>query len=211
MNMDYWFYKYSKLFIMNSIKILGWLVRDFYESHRDSWIPYWTEYLYEHHIFFVADMARDLSVEFWVDPEFAVAASLLHDIADAIVDRTHPDHMKISEMTALDLLEKAWFWKEEIDIIVYDIIAKHSCRNGTKPTSIEWQIMTTADAIYHLVSDFCEFAIAQNIRKWQSPETIRKWWLAKIERDFFIKISFDEVRERYRADYERCKKLFLSL
>jgi HD superfamily phosphohydrolase YqeK len=91
------------------ILTLSHLVRDFYESHRDTWIPYWTEYLYEQHIFFVAEESRKPSEEFQVDPGFSMAASLLHDIADAVVDRTHPDHMKISEMTALELLEKAGF------------------------------------------------------------------------------------------------------
>ena len=94
---------------MTRINSLTHLVRDFYESHSDIWIPYWTEYLYEHHIFFVAEEARKLSVEFQLDPEFSMASSLLHDIADAVVDRTHPDHTKISEKTALDLLEKAEF------------------------------------------------------------------------------------------------------
>lgn len=122
---------------MTRIASLTHLVRDFYESHRESWIPYWTEYLFEHHIFFVADVAKELSEEFGVDPEFAVAASLLHDIADAYLDRTHPDHTKESEKIALELLRKAGFTEQEIEIIVYDIIAKHSCRNGTKPTSIE--------------------------------------------------------------------------
>ncbi len=196
---------------MDRISSLTHLVRDFYESHRDSWIPYWTEYLYEHHIFFVADMARDLSVEFWVDPEFSVAASLLHDIADAIVDRTHPDHMKISEMTALDLLLQSGFSEDERRTIVYDIIRLHSCHGWVRPPSLEGKIMTSADAIWHLESDFYEFAIAQKIRKWESLESIRKWWLAKIERDFFAKICFDEVRERYRGEYEKCKQLFLSL
>jgi HD superfamily phosphohydrolase YqeK len=92
---------------MNHITTLSHLVRNFYESHRNTWIPYWTEYLYEHHIFFVADLSERLSEEFKVNPEFSMAASLLHDIADAVVDRIHPDHMKISEDTALDLLEKS--------------------------------------------------------------------------------------------------------
>ena len=196
---------------MTRIDTLSHLVREFYESHRDTWIPYWTEYLYEHHIFFVAEEARKLSEEFQVDPEYSMAAALLHDIADALVERTHPDHMQISERIALDLLEKAGYWKEEIDIIVYDIIAKHSCRNGVKPESIQGQIMTSADAIFHLVSDFCEFAIAQKLKKGESRESIKNWWLAKIERDFFVKICFDKVRERYRTDYERCKKLFQEI
>ncbi len=92
---------------MDRIKILERLVQDFYESHIDTWIPAWTEYLYEHHIFFVAEESRKLSEEFHVDGEFAIAASLLHDIADAILSRNHSEHTIESEKIALDLLMKA--------------------------------------------------------------------------------------------------------
>jgi HD superfamily phosphohydrolase YqeK len=92
---------------MYRIQILAHLVRDFYESHRETWIPAWTEYLYEHHIFFVAEEAKKLSEEFYVDGEFAIAASLLHDIADAILPRNHSEHTIESEKIALDLLTKA--------------------------------------------------------------------------------------------------------
>lgn len=196
---------------MLRIRVLEKLVHDFYESHQETWIPYWTEYLYKNHIFFVAEISQKLSEEFHVDPEFSMAASLLHDIADAVVDRTHPEHMKISETIALELLEESWFNNEERESIVYDIIAKHSCRDGIRPLSIEGQIMTSADAIFHLISDFCEFAITQKLNRGEPKEQIRTWWLAKIERDFFVKISFDWVRERYRKDYEKCRKLFEKL
>ena len=89
---------------MDRIRRLEASVLDFYESHHATWIPYWTEYLYKNHIFFVADLSEKLSEEFHVNPEFSMAASVLHDIADALVDRTHPDHMVISEKIALELL-----------------------------------------------------------------------------------------------------------
>lgn len=132
---------------MNKISHLEKLVRDFYESHRDTWIPAWTEYLYEHHIFFVAEEAKKLSEEFIVDGEFAIAASILHDIADAILPRNHSEHMIQSELIATDLLMKAGYNNEEREIIISDIIHKHSCRDGVRPTSIQGQIMVSADAI----------------------------------------------------------------
>ncbi len=150
---------------MDRMSKLSHLVRGFYESHRDSWIPAWTEYLYKHHIFFVADEAKRLSDELGVDGDFAISASLLHDIADAILPRNHSEHMIQSENIANELLSEAGFSEEERAIIVSDIIHNHSCRNGIKPSSIEGKIMTSADAIFHLVSDFCEFAITQKLRK----------------------------------------------
>lgn len=196
---------------MERIERLIHLVRGFYESHLDTWIPAWTEYLYEHHIFFVAEEAKKLSDELGVDGEFAIAASLLHDIADAVMDRPHPDHAKESQNIALDLLTQAGFTESEREVIVYDIIEKHSCRDGVRPTSIQGQIMTSADAIGHLATDFYEFAIPQMIQRGQSREDIQAWWFPKIERDFYVKICFDEIRQRYKVDYERCKNLFLSL
>lgn len=160
---------------MDRIKRLEKSVRDFYESHRDTWIPIWTEYLYTNHIFFVTELSERLSAEFGIDPESSMAASLLHDIADAVIDRTDLNHMKISEKIALELLSQSGFSAEEIEVIVYDIIAKHSCRNGVKPTTLEGQIMTSADAIFHLVSDFWQFAITQKLKKGDTKESIRKW------------------------------------
>ena len=195
----------------NRITFLKKLVRDFYESHRDTWIPVWTEYLYTNHIFFVAELSQRLSEEFGIDPEYSMAAALLHDIADALVDRTHPDHMKISEKIALELLSQSGFSSEEIEVIIYDIIAKHACRNGVTPSTREGQIMTSADAIFHLVSDFWQFAITQKLKKGDTKESIRKWWLEKVDRDFHVKICFDELRERYKVDYQRCKIILEKL
>ena len=196
---------------MNKIELLENLVCDFYESHRETWIPYWTEYLYKNHIFFVANLAKEIATELWVNPEFSQAASLLHDIADAKVDRKDPQHSKLSEEIALELLSKAWFTQDEIVVIVYDIIRYHSCTDWKCPKSLEWQIMTSADAIYHIVSDFFDFATFRMKERWENIDEIKAWWLKKIEKDYFVKIPFENIRERYQSDYERCKNLLFKL
>jgi hypothetical protein len=62
-----------------------------------------------------------------------------------------------------------------------------------------------------LATDFYEFAIAQKILRGDSPEMMKNWWLEKVDREYFVKMYSDELRERYRNDYEKCKKLFENL
>lgn len=191
---------------MLRIEKLNQLVRELYEkkySHRDPW----ADYLYSSHIFLVADIARSLSKRLNINDELSVAASILHDIADAKMSRFDPKHNEETEKIARLFLEKAWFTENERAIVVDDAIKNHSCRNGIIPTSIEWKIMAMADAIWHLTSDFYIFVLAEK-KKQESMDDIRNWALPKIERDFYQKICFDDVREEYRKDYEKCKTLF---
>jgi hypothetical protein len=68
--------------------------------------------------------------------------------------------------------------------------------------------MATADAIVHLTSDFYEHALAMKMQGWETRKNIRNWALPKIERDFYTKIFFDQVREEVRDNYEKVKNLF---
>jgi len=67
--------------------------------------------------------------------------------------------------------------------------------------------MATADAVIHLTSDFYEYAV-QVKKKEESIESIKKWVLLKIERDFNNKILIEEVQKEVRPDYERQKTFF---
>jgi HD superfamily phosphodiesterase len=191
---------------MNKIERLTKLVRTLYEKKSPSRSP-WADYLYHYHIFLVADIARSLAEEFSINNELPIAASILHDIGDAEISRFDPKHEAETLKIARYFLDQSGFSKTEIAIVVDDSIINHWCYNWITPTSIEGKIMATADAIGHLTSDFYTFALSQK-RKQEPMDIIRKWALPKIERDFYQKICFNEVREKYRTDYERCKKLF---
>lgn len=166
--------------------------------------------MYANHIFLVAGEAKRLSERFGWDSNLAIAGALLHDIADATMSRFDSNHEQETKQIAQELLTGAWFSESEISIIVHDVIEFHSCRNQKYPQTIEWKVMATADAIVHFTSDFYEHAIQQK-QKNMLPQEIRKWALPKIERDFFEKIFFEEIRKEIREEYEKAKEFFTKL
>jgi len=121
----------------------------------------WADWLYEKHVFVVADKAKELAVRFDVNMELAEAAGMLHDIADVKMSRFDPAHEEESEQIAQELLEESDFHKEEVSIIVEDAIRYHSCNDGKVPNSLEGKIVATADAVAHLSSDFYLHGIEQ--------------------------------------------------
>jgi hypothetical protein len=70
--------------------------------------------------------------------------------------------------------------------------------------------MATADALVHLKSDFYPHALKVKQDEGESKELIQKWALQKIERDFFTKIFFDQIREELSGEYEKARALFLN-
>lgn len=167
----------------------------------------WADWLYTDHVFLVADEAGRLADRFGADKELAMAAGMLHDIADAVMSRFNPMHSEESKRIARGLLTEAAFAPDEIKTIVDDAITLHSCRDGQLPMTLEGKVMATADAVIHLTSDFYDRATRER-RITQSPEEIRAWALPKIERDFHTKILFDDVREEVRDAYETRKAFF---
>ena len=167
----------------------------------------WADWFHENHIFLVADKAKSLAIQFGANTELAEASGMLHDIADAKMSRFDPTHEEESEKMARSLLEQSGFNKEEVYIVVEDAIRYHECPAGKIPVSLEGKVMTTADAVVHLSSNFYMHGIKE-MKKTKSPEEIKKWGLPKIEEDFHIKILFNETRESVRKDYERAKTLF---
>lgn len=132
-------------------------VRQLYEAKHPTRTD-WADWLYQHHVFIVADHADQLAKQHGADRELVVAASILHDIADAIMSRFHENHTTESLTMARTLLQESRFSNQEISIIV-DAIAKHSCHDGDQPMSLEGKVLATADAMAHLTTDFYIHAI----------------------------------------------------
>lgn len=170
----------------------------------------WADWLFEHHIFVVAEYAKNLSARFGGHEELAVAASLLHDVADAVMSRFDERHENESLQLARVLLTESGFSTEEISLVVDDAIRFHSCFNGSAPLSLEGKIMATADALAHLKTDFYKYAISR-MKTAKSEEEIKAWGLKKIDRDFNDKIQFEEIRADVRSDYERLNTMFINL
>lgn len=135
---------------------------------------------------------------------------MLHDIADAVMSRFDPKHEEESFVIARRLLREVGFNDEEIRLIVDDAIKLHSCFDGIAPSSLEGQVMATADALVHLKTDFYTFGL-EDMRKQKTNEQIKAWALKKIDRDYHDKIRFDEVKEEVSNEYERLKTFFTEL
>ena len=167
----------------------------------------WADWLFENHIFVVAGYAEKLAERFGANKELAMAAGMLHDIADAIMSRENPEHELKSEEIARSLLQQTGFWEQEIKIIVDDAIRFHGCHGTNLPQTLEGKVMATADALAHLATKFYDFAL-ERLREKESLAEIRTWASSKIERDYLKKIFFAEVRTEIFQDYKRVKRLF---
>jgi len=182
-------------------------VKDMYEA-KDSNRGDWADWLYEHHVFVVADRAKELAERFGADAELAQAAAMLHDVADTKMSRFEPNHEEASLQIARESLEAAGYTAEEIQLVVDDAIKLHRCRDGRLPQSKVGLVMATADALAHLTTDFYIRATQMHGHEGKSMEEIKSWVLTKSKRDFTEKIRFDEVREEARPSYEMIKTLY---
>ena len=169
----------------------------------------WADWLYENHIFAVAEEAGNLADEFGGSKDLVMAAGMLHDIADAVMNRENPDHEKESLRIGRILLQETGFSDSEIAVIIDYAITNHSCYSNTRPKTLEGKIMATADAVVHLKSDFYNHAL-ETKEEGETFQDIADWALPKLDRDFYNKIAFDSVREQVRLYYERLLKQFSS-
>ena len=166
----------------------------------------WADWLYGNHVFVVADYAGQLADRFHANKELSMAIGMLHDIADAIMKREDAGHEEKSLSMARYILKESGFIEEEIRVGVDDAIRLHSCHNNDVPQSLDGKILSTADALGHLMTDFYSDSVSKMSKR--SAEENRKWVLEKIERDINKKIFFDEVREEAKPYYEKLKIFF---
>ena len=191
---------------MERIDTLREKVKKLYEA-KDPNRADWADWLYENHVFVVAKYARELSKRFGVGNDLAEAAAMLHDCADAVMGRFANSHEEKSLVLARHFLNESGFTAEEIELVVEDAIANHSCYPGHLPQTQEGKIMATADAKAHLDTDFYYFC-NQQLSEQKSPTEIKIWLAEKIDRDFNAKIFFPEIRAELKASYLALKKDF---
>lgn len=167
----------------------------------------WADWFVDNHVFLVADIAASLAERFGADEELSRAAALLHDIADAKMNRFTDNHEEASLEIARQLMQEAGFKESEIELTVNDAIRYHSCHNGNVPSSMEGKVLATADSMAHLQTDFYIFG-TWAMGKETTLENAKAWVLKKIDRDFNNKILFTEVKDECKEDYERLKIIF---
>ena len=195
---------------MTKLACLEEKIRALYESKSESRAD-WADWLFETHVFRVAEEAKQLAEKYNADIEISTAAAMLHDIADAVMARTEPNHEAESLAIAEQLLKECAFGETGIEQILTDILPHHSCRPGALPKTLEGKVMAGADALVHLESDFYEEAEKKIIAEGRSVPEFKTWMQEKIDRDFTAKIFFPEEQERVRARYEELTRHVAAL
>lgn len=180
-----------------------------YETKNPARTP-WVDWVWPEHVPVVVKNARRLAEAKGARVELAMAAALLHDIADVKMKRWDAAHAAESMRLAAELLEESGYTAEEVALIVEDALRWHSGYDGRLPDSLEGKILAAADGLAHIQTDFYlraawEFGHADE----KTLAEVKAWALPKMERDFRVKICFDDVREAARADYQALRSLFL--
>ncbi|HYH75613.1 MAG TPA: HD domain-containing protein [Candidatus Saccharimonadales bacterium] len=176
-------------------------VRQTYEA-KDPQRAAWADWLYDTHVFTVADYAQSLAERYDVPVYMCRAAAVLHDIADASMSRFDPNHEQASMDIARQLLDAAGYDAAEIGIIVDDALKLHSCHDGQRPDTQVGKVLATADALAHLQTDFYTYA-TETMMDDMPIDKRRAWAAKKIRRDFNDKIAYDAIREEARPYYEK--------
>lgn len=170
----------------------------------------WADWLYPNHVVVVTRSAKAIAERKSANVELSQVAALLHDVADFKMKRADPAHEEESLKVARELMQKHGYTDDEISLVVDDAIRYHSCHGEERPKSIEGLILATADSLAHLQTNFYVFATWDFGKSGRSLNDLNKWVLTKIERDLNNKISFDDIREEVRPDYEMIKELFVT-
>lgn len=175
-------------------------VRELYGMRASTRDP-WADWLYDTHIFVVADYAQTYATRFGADGDCAAYAALLHDCADAVMRRTDAGHAEKSRALAREILARCGVSQEVVTVVCDDILPKHSCRDGILPESIEGKCMATADAVVHLTTDFYPEALRRMHAEGRDMAQAYRWMREKVHRDYTVKIQFDDVRASVEEYY----------
>lgn len=189
---------------MQKFQKVGHLVSTFYSKSNESF-PQW---MWKNHIPFVVKFAEELADKYQANSDLAVAGAYLHDFGDAFVHRHAGEHAQISEQESKKVLQEAGYTQEETRVLLEEIVAPHSCKAGQLPTTIEGKVLATADALAHLTTDFyLQFALMHLPENKTYPE-FKAWVNEKLDRDFKVKIFFEDVRSQITPRYDALKEVF---
>lgn len=182
------------------------LVTAAYESTEQPF----AQWMWRHHVPIVAHFAKELAERYQADEDIAIASAWLHDYGDVFVHRHDASHDEITVREARRLLEQADYSSQEIDSVLNDCIALHSCKAGLLPTTIEGKVLATADALAHLNTDFYLQFAWMHLPENKTYSQYVEWVQSKLNRDFDTKIFFDEVRSEVQKRYAALSEVFLQ-
>lgn len=176
-------------------------------TSKDSNPNTWDGWAYKNHVLVVADYAEELAQSNNANVELVVAGALLHDIADAVMDRHTPGHETESLKMAREILMNSGYNESEIIMIIDEIIKPHSC-NEIMPKILEGKVLAAADGAAHFTTDFYLFFCWQHYGPAEDYQKFKDWVLKKIEKDFTKKMFFADVKNDIRPQYEALKLIF---
>lgn len=188
---------------MDKMTVLRKKVEELYKSPGgDKWIVW----AYDNHVLFVAKMTEEIAKKQGANVDLAVAGALCHDIADAVMERSRPEHEEESLKIATRLLQESGFSDADTRFVIEEIIRPHSCKQ-LMPTVLEGKVMATADGAAHFLTEFYLHFCWQHLGA-KDLESFKKWVLGKIEKDYTKKLFFDDVKQQVKPYYEALKTLF---
>jgi len=179
------------------------LVQEAYLSSKDGF----ARWMWDNHLQVVAKEATTLAEEHAANADLAVAGAWLHDFGDAYVHRHSPEHEQITTTESTRVLTTAGYSDVEIQNVLEDVIAPHSCRGGQLPKTLEGKVMATADAIAHLSTDFYLQFSWMHLPEGRTYAEYIAWVNEKLDRDFNNKIFFEDSQQTIKGRYEALKEV----
>lgn len=178
-------------------------VKTLYAQSQDDSMRVW---FFAGHVVPVVHFVREIAKAHQLNPDIALLAAYYHDIARAVGYWDEPELMQQSLKLTREALRRHGF-DEQTYKEVADAIEHHACRQGPPPT-IHGQILSSADALAHLMTDFYLIMGIDGYARVTPFNNYRKWVAGKIERDFDQKIFFNDFRALAKPHYEALKLLF---
>jgi HD superfamily phosphodiesterase len=158
----------------------------------------WTE-----HITFVVRHAKELAVAMKADEELCELAALLHDYASVVNKDWYPEHHIHGARLAKEVLTKYKYPENKIKI-VEECILSHRGSKLIKRTSVEAEILASADAMAHFDNISSLFYLAYMTKKLHVSEA-KSFILGKLERSWNKLIP--EAQEIVSPQYQAAKLL----
>lgn len=164
-------------------------------------------WMWEHHVQWVMERGEQLAQKYQADVGMVTVAALLHDLGDVWLERTDPYFDTRSEDEAKLILKEAGYDVAQIDSILTDIIAPHSCYPDNLPQTLEAKVLATADALFHLETDFYVQFAFMNIPAGKSYAEWIAWAREKVERDYEVKVFFEDEKKQIYSRYEALRSI----
>ena len=180
------------------------LVEKAYTSSKEDF----AQWMWNNHLQFVARKTEELAKRFGANEDLAVAGAWLHDFGDAFVHRHSGEHEEASVNEAKKVLHEAGYSVDEMQEVLEVIIEPHSCKDDNLPTTIEGKVLATADALAHLTTDFYIQFTWKRLPENKSYSEFVDWVNEKLNRDFYKKIFFEEIKDEVKNRYQSLLEVF---